>query len=173
VSTWPSIRQPTVDDGRRVHAFIASSPPLDPNSPYCNLLQCTHFAETCALAETADGMLVGWVGGYRVPSLPEALFVWQIAVAPSMRGRNLGPALVLDVLGRAACRDVRYVHATVTEANDSSRRMFARLAARLDAPLEREPFFDGATHLGDPAATEHLLRIGPFGALREAKLEVG
>ena len=168
----PCIRRPDVDDGPRVHAFVAACPPLDRNSRYCTLLQCTHFAETCALAEM-DGAIVGWLGGHLVPGMPDVLFVWQVAVASSMRGRTLAPALVMDVLGRSVCRDVRHVQASVTEANVSSARMFARLADGLGAPVERVPWFDGLAHLGDPAATEYLLRIGPFDVRHAPTREVG
>ena len=35
------LRPPTAEDASRVARLIASSPPLDVNSVYCNLLQCT------------------------------------------------------------------------------------------------------------------------------------
>ena len=43
----PTFRMPNAADGPAVSQLIASSPPLDTNSAYCNLLQCTDFAETC------------------------------------------------------------------------------------------------------------------------------
>src|SRR3546814_20772399 len=64
-------------------------PILDTNSLYCNLLQCTHFAETCVLAER-DGEISGWISGYRLVHDPEAMFVWQVAVHERARGRGLG-----------------------------------------------------------------------------------
>ena len=36
-------RQPTAEDGYPLNKLVENSPPLDPNSVYCNLLQCTHF----------------------------------------------------------------------------------------------------------------------------------
>src|SRR5690606_38843738 len=73
------LRMPRAEDGPRVSQLIASSPPLDVNSAYCNLLQCTDFSETCVLAER-DGALLGWISAYRPPNAPELLFVWQVAV---------------------------------------------------------------------------------------------
>src|SRR3546814_7090005 len=46
-----SFRNPVAEDAQAIHDLIAACPPLDTNSLYCNLLQCTHFAETCVLAE--------------------------------------------------------------------------------------------------------------------------
>lgn len=155
------IRRPEAGDGRAVHALIGDCPPLEANSLYGNLLQCTHFRETCALAEAGEEA-VGWVGGYLIPDAREALFVWQVAVREAARGRGLAIALVLDILRRPACGAVRHVQATVTDENDPSWRMFRSLAAVLGAPCVREPFFDRDRHFGGAQSTEFLLRIGPF-----------
>src|SRR3546814_7926132 len=53
-------RPPRKTDGTRIWALIRSIAALDDNSLYCNLLQCSHFAGTCALAEI-DGRAVGWI----------------------------------------------------------------------------------------------------------------
>lgn len=166
------IRRPEAVDGLAVHDLVARCAPLDQNSLYANLLQCTHFAETCALAE-ADGEAVGWVGGYLIPDAPQALFVWQVAVAEAARGRGLAAALILDILGRPGCRRVRHVHTTVTEANAASWRMFGALADALGAPSDRAPLFERDRHFGGAHATEFLLRIGPFDPARAPTMEVG
>src|SRR3546814_18029749 len=49
-------RPPRKTDGTRIWALIRSIAALDDNSLYCNLLQCSHFAGTCALAEI-DGQI--------------------------------------------------------------------------------------------------------------------
>src|SRR3546814_135997 len=59
-------RPPRKTDGTRIWALIRSIAALDDNSLYCNLLQCSHFAGTCALAEI-DGRAVGWISGYLPP----------------------------------------------------------------------------------------------------------
>ncbi|MEO7170661.1 MAG: hypothetical protein ABIY39_09830, partial [Sphingomonas sp.] len=69
-------RLPRAGDGPRIAALIAASPPLDTNSTYCNLLQCSDFADTCIVAERGDA-IVGWISAYRPPSAPDRLFVWQ------------------------------------------------------------------------------------------------
>src|SRR3546814_6183592 len=46
-------RRPQKADGPAIWALIRSIQALDDNSLYCNLLQCSHFADTCALAELA------------------------------------------------------------------------------------------------------------------------
>lgn len=69
-TTAISLRTPVKDDGYRLHQLVAECPPLDPNSIYCNLLQCSHFAETGVAAEI-DGDLVGFISGYIPPNSPK------------------------------------------------------------------------------------------------------
>ena len=71
------IRAPRREDGAGVWDLVQDTAGLDDNSMYCNLLQCTHFAATCALAEI-DGEVVGWMSGYIPPESPDVLFVWQV-----------------------------------------------------------------------------------------------
>src|SRR3546814_6234232 len=53
-------RRPQKADGPAIWALIRSIQALDDNSLYCNLLQCSHFADTCALAEVG-GRPLGWI----------------------------------------------------------------------------------------------------------------
>jgi L-2,4-diaminobutyric acid acetyltransferase len=128
---------------------------------YCNLLQCSHFAETCALAER-DGAVVGFVSGYLVPGTGDALFVWQVAVAPEARGLSLGRRLMQDILSRPVCRGVRELHTTITPDNEASQAMFSSLARRLDAGVRRRVLFDRERHFGGVHESEQLWVIGPF-----------
>ena len=86
------IRTPKKEDGQAIWDLIAACPPLDQNSMYCNILQCTHFADTCVLAERG-GMPVGWLSAYFPPTEPETLFVWQVAVHEKARGEGLARAV--------------------------------------------------------------------------------
>src|SRR5690606_1536308 len=92
-------RPPRAMDAARVHGLVAACPPLDRNSMYCNLLQCTHFADTCILAEEGDRLL-GWISAYRPPAEPSTLFVWQVAVHTDARGTGLGGKLLMALLKR-------------------------------------------------------------------------
>jgi L-2,4-diaminobutyric acid acetyltransferase len=81
-------RRPRKADGARIWDMIKSIEALDDNSMYCNLLQCSHFAGTCALAEIG-GKPIGWISGYLPPEpdrrrrpplhrLPRRLLVAQL-----------------------------------------------------------------------------------------------
>ncbi|TDT44160.1 diaminobutyrate acetyltransferase [Halospina denitrificans] len=156
------LRQPRSTDGYRLHRLIAECPPLDPNSIYCNLLQCSHFAATGVAAEL-DGELVGFISAYIPPEKPEAVFVWQVAVHEKARGTGLAKRMLKAIVERPACRDVRFMETTITEDNDASWGLFMSFARDMQAETERSVFFEREAHFGGHHDSEILLRIGPFG----------
>src|SRR3546814_15402672 len=92
---------PKAEDGAAISKLIAACPPLDRNSAYCNLLQCSHFADTCIVAER-DGYIAGWISGYRPPSEPDRFFIWQVAVSETARGAGLAGRMIDMLLARPA-----------------------------------------------------------------------
>lgn len=158
-----AMRAPKAEDGERVWRLIAECPPLDQNSLYCNLLQCTDFADTCILAEMGDD-LVGWVSAYRPPNEPDALFVWQVAVHESGRGKGLAQKMIEKLAARHDENGVTKIKATITKDNRSSWKLFESIARNLSAPLVSEERFKDDEHFGGRHETEFLVTIGPFGA---------
>lgn len=156
--------QPTSTDGFAVNSLVAASPPLDTNSVYCNLLQCTHFADTSICAKS-DRELVGFISGYLIPSRANTLFIWQVVVARAARGQGLAIRMLRELLQRPACRKVEYLETTITPSNEASRSLFQRLAESLDAETEESVGFDKEAHFHGGHETEQLLRIGPFSNL--------
>lgn len=154
-----TIKKPTAADGSRVYELITRCKPLDENSMYCNLLQCTHFSDTCALAEV-DGEIVGFVSGYRIPNDPEVFFVWQVAVDERARGQNLGKRMIIDVVRRL--EGIEEIHTSITPTNVPSQKTFASIAAHFDANIEHDVLFHKHRHLNGESDTEILWQIGPF-----------
>jgi len=128
---------------------------------YCNLLQCTDFAETCILAERS-GRALGWVSGYRPPDDGSTLFIWQVAVHEDARGLGLARTMILSLLDRPACRGVERIKTTITPENDASWALFESVAGALDVPIKRKAHFDAKTHFRGRHDTEDLVTIGPF-----------
>lgn len=157
----PSIRAPRREDGAAVWQLVADTAGLDDNSMYCNLLQCSHFAATCALAERG-GAVVGWVSGYIPPEHPETYFVWQVCVAAEARGQGLAKRLIAAVLARPACAEVKTVQSTITRDNAASWALFGAIAETLDAEMIRAPHFRREDHFAGRHETEFLVTIGPF-----------
>jgi L-2,4-diaminobutyric acid acetyltransferase len=163
------LRRPLSDDGIAVNRLVARCPPLDLNSIYCNLLQCTHFADTCVAAYQGEE-LVGFVSGYVVPSEPATLFIWQVVVAPPARNSGLASRMLMEVLERPECRAVSRLHTTVTPDNLPSIALFSRLAAKLSAPHKQTIWFERERHFGDRHPDEILVEIGPFQTMPSAAL---
>ncbi|HLR18083.1 MAG TPA: diaminobutyrate acetyltransferase [Alcanivoracaceae bacterium] len=163
-NTSPTItlRKPESKDGARVHKLISECKPLDENSTYCNLLQCTHFADTCVAAENEEGELVGFISGYIPPKQQNVLFIWQVAVHEKARGQGLAKRMLSDIVDREECADVQYIETTITPDNKASWGMFTSFAASRNIPTEEFILFDSQIHFCGEQDSEHLLRIGPF-----------
>lgn len=169
-----SLRKPTAEDGYALNRLVAACPPLDTNSVYCNLLQCTHFRDTCLAAEL-DGQLVGFVSAYIPPAQADTLFVWQIAVADQARGQGLAKHLLKALLEQVPVR-VRFIETTITPDNQASWSLFHSLARDLNCQLESRPLFDRERHFDGRHPSEELLSLGPIstvirGTLAESHVE--
>ena len=155
------IGAPVAEDGADVHDLIAACPPLDTNSLYANLIQCSHFAGTCALARRA-GKAVGWISGHIIPQEPETFFLWQVAVHEEGRGQRLAHRMLADIFVRQECHGVTSLKTTITQDNDASWGLFGSIARALDAELTEAEGFDETRHFRGRHASEVLVTIGPF-----------
>src|SRR5699024_11825128 len=86
--------KPTKDDGAEVWELIKHTGVLDLNSSYSYLMWCEIFSETSIVVER-EGNTVGFISGFIHPDQPDTLFIWQVAVDASERGK----------IGRASCRE--------------------------------------------------------------------
>ena len=153
-----TFRTPTDTDGAAIWNLIRESKPLDENSMYCNLIQCTDFADTCVVAEL-DGEIVGWISAYIKPTEPETVFVWQVAVSETARGMGVGSRMLTALLDRDACRDVTTLQTTITRSNEASWALFSRFCDRMDGDMDHEPHFTRDEHFDGTAATEYMVTI--------------
>ncbi len=159
------LRKPAPTDGASVFRLINQCPPLDSNSMYCNLLQCTHLADTSVAAfhaDTSGEELVGFISGYLIPERNDTLFIWQVAVDETARGLGLAGNMLQHILHRTQCDHVRYLETTITETNEASWALFESLSKKLHTGIERTTMFDRDRHLDGQHATEYLARLGPF-----------
>ena len=156
-----TLQSPTSSDGFELNRLIKKSPPLDPNSVYCNLLQCSHFYDTCICAKS-DKKLVGFVSGYRLPARRNTLFVWQVVVAEEARGAGLASRMLTALLNQPACEKVEYIETTITPDNAASQALFTKLAKLLSTEANVGPGFDRTEHFYGEHESEELWRIGPI-----------
>jgi L-2,4-diaminobutyric acid acetyltransferase len=155
-----SIEQPQPGDGAALWRIARDSGTLDLNSSYAYLLWCRDFADTSAVARH-HGDIVGYVTGYLRPTSPDTLMVWQVAVDASCRGKGVAARLLDGLLRRLRPNGVRYLETTVTSDNTASNRLFASLAQRWGAGIDRSELF-GQADFPDGHDPEFLYRIGPL-----------
>jgi L-2,4-diaminobutyric acid acetyltransferase len=123
---------------------------------------CHHFSGTCLVAEAGD-QLAGFTLAYCPPGRSDTLFVWQIGVCGTARGRGLGSRMLDELLRRHAASGVRFLEATVTPSNSASRALFESLARRQDVECQVTPLFSSEMFPRHAAhEAEHLFRIGPL-----------
>lgn len=157
-----TFRQPERRDGAVLHDLIAACPPLDLNSRYAYLLVCEHFAETSVIVEQ-EGAIVGAVTAYIPPNQPDTLFVWQVAVAETMRGRKLASRMLEHLLTHCVkTRCLRWMEATISPSNEASRNLFIQLAARHDVGITTTTLFTARDFGSSNHEEEQLYRIGPW-----------
>lgn len=151
------IGRPALADGRHLWRIARDSAVLDLNSSYAYLMWTRDFADTTAVARDGDDV-VGFVSGYLHPNSPDTLFVWQVAVDSSHRGRGLASAMLDELVGRVRAR---FLETTITATNEASIRLFATLAETHGVTLERRSLFPSELFPDDHEA-EDLYRIGPW-----------
>lgn len=154
-------RTPSDDDGTAIWQLIKDTDVLDVNSPYQYLLWAKYFNETSVVVE-ADSRIVGFISGFIEPNATDTLFIWQVAVDASARGQGLATRMLQAILHRDACRNIRYLEATVTPSNEPSAALFKGLARKLDTECRVSTGFTEAQFPGGGHEAEELFRIGPF-----------
>lgn len=157
-----TLRQPTEQDGYWLHQLVKRCQPLDTNSVYCNLLQCTDFSDTAIAAQDASGKLVGFISGYRPPQRQDTLFVWQVAVDSSMRGQGLAARMLHALVARLQPQGVRHIETTISPGNAASQALFLKVFAQLGIEYKTTTLFSSKQHFNGEHEDEVLYRAGPI-----------
>ncbi|MEQ9557501.1 MAG: diaminobutyrate acetyltransferase [Rhodospirillales bacterium] len=137
------IRAPSLGEGALMWELARDAGGLDLNSPYAYMVAGRHFQSTCAIAEVY-GKPAGFVMAHRIPSRPDVLFIWQVAVVPDFRGLGIAKRMFDNLLAREANAGVRTMEATVTSSNKASAALFAAFAKSRNAELDVRTGFTAA-----------------------------
>ena len=156
-------RKPTKEDGAAVWQLIKDTQVLDLNSSYSYLMWCEIFSETSIVAER-DGHTVGFISGFINPNSPDSLFIWQVAVNASERGRGLATSMLRELLKRSATSKVEFIEATVSPSNKPSQSLFKGLAEKLETNCDISDYFvsEDFPDEGEEHEDELLYKIGPI-----------
>lgn len=143
-----NFRKPVLNDGYGIYQLIKASPPLDLNSSYLYFLQASHFSDTCIVVEQ-DEAIIGFISAYYRPDKPQCLFVWQVAIAESARGRGLAKAMLLGLIKNQPSDSVMTELAcTISPSNKASQGLFSSFAKTHGLIMETSPFINEA-HFGE------------------------
>jgi len=150
-----SLRRCTGSDAEAVRAFVATCPPLTVHTAYTYWTTFRYLGSACYVLE--DGAdIVAYISALVDTTFPGVVFVWQIAVAPSMRGRRTATRLLDAVAEVAIARGSNRMQYTVEPANAASLRVFERYAQRRGTRVRKI----GAVPLGNPdAEPEDILEL--------------
>ena len=154
-------RKPELKDGDAIYRLIKSSRPLDLNSRYSYLLLCSHFGETCIVAES-DSAIVGFISAYIHPGQADTLFVLQVAVSSKVRNRGIATSILKKLLERPNLNAVSYIETTVTPSNRPSISFFRSFAEMLGTACIESVYFPEYLFGGNGHEEEILFRIGPI-----------
>ncbi|ADU30257.1 diaminobutyrate acetyltransferase [Evansella cellulosilytica] len=154
--------KPTTQDGAPMWELVNKST-LDLNSPYKYIMMCEFFSETCVVAKE-DGKVVGFVTAFIPPEKNNVLFIWQIGVDASQRGKGIASKMLQQLLERNVCKKVKYVEATVTPTNIASQSLFFRLARELNTECTVNECFSEELFPGEKGnhEAEDTYRVGPI-----------
>lgn len=153
-------RLPDVADGAEIWRMVRDSGKLDLNSPYYYLTMTRWFPESCRVAaDPESGRLVGVVTGFRQPTNPDTLFIWQIAVDERYQGRGIARNLLDEITQHP---EIRYLEATISPSNRASLRLFSGWASSRGIAIESSAGFDETCFPNGEHEREDLYRIGPL-----------
>lgn len=159
--TLETFREPTLQDGGDVWKLIKSTGVLDLNSSYKYLVWCTHFSETSVVVEY-ENRIVGFISGFIKPKSPDTLFIWQVAVDESERGKGLATRMLQYLLELDTCKQVSYIEATISPSNIASQKLFLGLAKKLGTEVTVSDCFK-ATDFPEEGHEDELTHlVGPF-----------
>jgi len=153
-------RAATATDGGEMWKFVEAAGVLEQNPSYAYILLCQHFGDTCLVAEQ-NGEMVGFVLAYIPPRQPDTIFVWQVGVSKKVRGKGVGLRLLRHLMALPACRNVKFLEASVTPSNQPSQKLFRAFAKRSETHCRKLPFFP-SEFFPEEHESEDLYRVGPI-----------
>src|SRR5699024_9410485 len=109
-----------------------------------------------------NGKIVGFISGFTNPKQTNTLFVWQVAVHESQRGKGLATKMLHYILDQDACKTINYVEATISPSNIPSQQLLQGLARYLNTDIKVSDCFMASDfpETGHEYEDSHL--IGPF-----------
>ncbi len=154
------IEKPRTTDGALMWQLVQQST-LDDNSPYKYIMMCDYFKETCVVVKK-EKKLVGFITAFIPPEKQDTIFIWQVGVDSSQRGKGIASKMLAELLKRPACKNVKYLEATVTPSNQASQSLFRGLARKKHTECAVKACYSTTLFPTSDHEEELLFRIGPL-----------
>ena len=155
------LRAPTVADGADLWRLAAGTGVLDTNTPYAYLLWARDFAASSVIAEV-EAEPAGFISGYLKPTDPQTLFIWQVAVDSTFRGRGLAKKMLFELAERT---QASRLETTITADNQASIALFTALAREHGTEIQSRSLFTEdlfPADSGEAHADEDLYIVEPL-----------
>lgn len=123
------IRNVCPSDVSKVRKLVQACEPLTLHTAVTYGVLLRSFPDTCFVAETS-GELSGFISSVRGTAHPEAIYVWQIGVVPSARGKGLSLRLIDSVAMAANRIGCSVLQVGIEPSNDHSLSVFRAYAHR-------------------------------------------
>ncbi|UOQ50500.1 MULTISPECIES: diaminobutyrate acetyltransferase [Gracilibacillus] len=140
---------------------LVTNSTLDTNSSYKYILMSEYFSDTCVVAKQ-NNQVVGFITAFIPPKKPDAVFVWQVGVDASQRGKGIASKMLNYLVKSDACQNVQFVEATITPDNKASQSLFQKLARDFNTEITSSEFFTKDIFPGDEHEEELKFIIGPI-----------
>ncbi len=152
--------QPNKNDGAAMWELVTNST-LDTNSPYKYILMSEYFSDTCVVAKQ-NNQVVGFITAFIPPKKQDAVFIWQVGVDASQRGKGIASKMLRALLESEACANINFVEATITPTNKASQSLFQKLARDYDTDITSSEFFTEDVFPGEEHEEELKFVVGPL-----------
>ena len=152
-----TFRAPVAADGERMWEIARDSGVLDLNSEYAYVLWGAEFSDSSVVV-TDGGRVVGFVTGFRRPSEPDTIIVWQVGVDADQRGKGLAARMLHVLMDRLAPLGVVRLRTTISPDNEASQRTFGAVARDRGMEFTRTDYLS-ADLLGEGHEPEDLYTI--------------
>ncbi|QEM82273.1 GNAT family N-acetyltransferase [Halomonas binhaiensis] len=130
---------PSVVDAKSLFRLAACNDNLDLYPEYFYLVWARDFRKTSLVAKSGDRLL-GYILAYIRPDDNRTLFLWQIAVDPSVRSSGLGFSLVKKLIDSVG-EDVSAFEATIDVCNDAAYNTLTSLAKQYETNVSQKDLF--------------------------------
>lgn len=152
------IQHPDIRDGLAIYRLVKKTKVLDVNSSYLYNLIGEHFSKTSLVVKSKNSV-VGFISGYFLPQSPDTLFIWQVGVDASMRGKGLAKKLVKTLIDTHEDK-IATIHTTVSPSNVPSNKLFDSIAKQYGATIEHQTFLTAEDF--EEGHEEEVLKIIPI-----------